>query len=1298
MNWDNPHHFLQSLMTSRQGPTIAELPSSSRIKTIQEIAAVMPCLNSSCRASLTVLPSPERLMGIDNSSQVTESADGAVIIENDYIDQACDISMLERIIRTHPVWFLPSITRPGAIHLLQGKEIGNFVVRKSSKQNTMAISVRLPKNKGPYIEHYLIEATGREYHLEGSDNHFEAIPTLVAHYCECCDELPVQLTLPQTISLASSRQELSSIAMLGQDFWVSTMAKSPSTYLPELSSKEPSSQDTQNCPPAPAIPSFSTFGQQHNNSAAKPAIISLDANKIYDSNSSLFQTSTSSNNSTLEHKPASLSPPPPPPRWCKPQTCFTTAANFTVTTTVTFNMNQCKTNVPANTIPMDKKTEIVPIDNEPLKRPQTLTGSRKSNSGKHKKKMNHYTQSNIIDSPPDYYRSSLADKISDYEDIWASPSKPDTPQPMDSKYEFVTFKAQESPTTKEKNNAKGLASANQTDQEKVKLKEQVNGNSDVVIDESDEKSNGFVLVDNSPKKVRNKLGLTILTGKYGSSELRKQSSPFYTEPVDSVNDEASVQRPKPTIEGIKTKIKHRNKIHPRLLNHRHSDPNIQWPLPKNSGALETIFASEDTQTLSSSLNNLSHQNNGVTDAKGGFVNAGFHSQSSQSLLVDKNGSLVKQISDSSSRLDVEDESNEKRPLSQKLPLILPKLMSGRSFNNSAWPVDSSWEWLGIDGDSLLGDSDVDDDATIESLIRKDAKFPLGEFRRETSLDTTSMYCSDRITVEDLIQQKSPDLHVPEIQPLTRNNLLRVSEYDNLDDGRPVEKDNFAFDRSETASSMTEFSEPWDSAPWDQLMRYVNEAGVIPEEREKERHENCRNTNIEENEKPKHLHVPQVNEKSNTMNGSSSMSLMVDDGMSLSSLPTVDMERESSCAAQDKNQLNPPSMNVFLLRGKNKNLGDSIREYVLRLSQDKSTTFGNTIDHFIRCTLEGHEMNPHVVMRNVRQFMSGIKNYLVKSGEGQFETVVQSERSKLKANEFLNLDAILESVLNKIVIKPLKKHIYQLFVNEYTRSGALKLLSDNIKYARTKTPGEFGIEPGFNLLKGLAMDSVHHYLRRLQQVYSPMKKLENLLAAISHIIKCIKSEKRKGISLSTDDFLPVLMYVLVHCGMIAAEIEADYMWGLLHPSLLTGEGGYYLTTLSSAVHVLKTFHKCNNDYHEGIFNSFETRETLLPMLSDMQGFMKILIPDELNGSIISKTFPIRPRMSTREIVKMIAHKFSITNPQDYGLFKLVNGEETLLMESECPYSIKAELTASGMDCAFAYKRVDAKIAWPLSSKS
>ncbi len=47
------------------------------------------------------------------------------------------------------------------------------------------------------------------------------------------------------------------------------------------------------------------------------------------------------------------------------------------------------------------------------------------------------------------------------------------------------------------------------------------------------------------------------------------------------------------------------------------------------------------------------------------------------------------------------------------------------------------------------------------------------------------------------------------------------------------------------------------------------------------------------------------------------------------------------------------------------------------------------------------------------------------------------------------------------------------------------------------------------------------------------------------------------------FLPLFVWVLVQCSFHRAEIEAEYMWGLAHPSLFNGEAGYYLTTLTSA---------------------------------------------------------------------------------------------------------------------------------------
>lgn len=54
-------------------------------------------------------------------------------------------------------------------------------------------------------------------------------------------------------------------------------------------------------------------------------------------------------------------------------------------------------------------------------------------------------------------------------------------------------------------------------------------------------------------------------------------------------------------------------------------------------------------------------------------------------------------------------------------------------------------------------------------------------------------------------------------------------------------------------------------------------------------------------------------------------------------------------------------------------------------------------------------------------------------------------------------------------------------------------------------------------------------------------------------------------------------------------------------------------------------------------------------------LKVVVPDELHGSILTKTVPARPQMTTKEVCKIIAHKARITNPQDYALYRLTDGE-------------------------------------------
>jgi len=96
------------------------------------------------------------------------------------------------------------------------------------------------------------------------------------------------------------------------------------------------------------------------------------------------------------------------------------------------------------------------------------------------------------------------------------------------------------------------------------------------------------------------------------------------------------------------------------------------------------------------------------------------------------------------------------------------------------------------------------------------------------------------------------------------------------------------------------------------------------------------------------------------------------------------------------------------------------------------------------------------MRNMRQFMSGMKNYLVKHGEKNFSEEVENARGTLKMHEFLNLDSILEGVMHQLIILPLREYLNELFVDYYGTRGDIELIISNMKYAENKDSPAFGV--------------------------------------------------------------------------------------------------------------------------------------------------------------------------------------------------------------------------------------------------
>ncbi|XP_050343973.1 protein sprint isoform X6 [Nymphalis io] len=1067
----------------------------------------------------------------------------------------CDIGLLERLIRTHPVWFLPGIQRAGAFHLLQGKEEGNFVVRQSSQPDTMAISVRLPADKGPYIEHYLIQASSGRIGLETSHNRFDNIPELIAHYSQCCDELPVQLQLPRPLREAKSRHQLSSLALLGQEFWGYPMANPKNNPNNLLSpSQLPNGSIPMAVTPSDTGSSLSSFNA-NTVANSREQILSPDKDQNVVLKMSPVDTSGSppSQSQSLSTFKGRTAPSPP----AKPTGTFVRAPRPT----------------PPNTLNLISSTE-----------------------------------SDILESPGVYYRSSLMDKVSDYEDIWGPESNNcSTFKPLKSENDNNNVNsgimkskrpdllpdtlpklnaAKSTQSILEKENMILLNSVESLNEKRNlsdnSLKKSFNGSNEIIAttnskgDVVAKRPDKLNIVMNMNKKLTEEIEATLKIRenhniesmetvkieddfiKRDDSEKEHAGSPFYADPVDAIKEAAllPVQRRKLLRSGVN-------------LSQRYSEPPSQnhpyYPLRDMHSIEELSPSSPNTSTSVDNLVSL---------------------------------------------------RSKPKMKAVEPPRVAAKPPSGR--NEHTWAVDSSWQFINKNDECSNSES-----GTFPSLVEQESRL--------SGVDDGVQH----LTVHQVVAQRFPELRLnaePAALPEEVRSPPRASCYDNVHDLRPL---------SEQASDDgTVFSEPWDSSQWD---------GLIPP------------TNVQQ-------------------------SYEADEPCEWESPIPRRGPAAVTRAKSFRDRLDPllAAGRVRALRGgrTTRGAGAALRAYALHLAQDKSTTFAQNVDNFIACTLDSKETCPQIMMRNMRQFMSGMKNYLVKHGEREFEKEVEKERLKLKPNEFLNLDAILEGVMHRLVVRPLRSKLYTLLASWH--SADVRQLHSAIERAQHATPLQLGIKESTKIPSSAVLAIISKHFLKMQEADSPLDKLENLLAAISVMFNAIRGERTLG----ADDLLPVLAWTVARCRLVCAELEAELMAGLLPAALLAGEGGYYLTALFSAVAVLKrlapdTGPDSTTPWRRGSAES--AREGCGVAV------VRVALPDECRGSIRRVALPCRPGARARDLCRALAHAAHITNPQDYALFALHDGQETMLNENDCPQEVMSE--KSGQNFILAYKRIDAKIAWP-----
>lgn len=145
--------------------------------------------------------------------------------------------------------------------------------------------------------------------------------------------------------------------------------------------------------------------------------------------------------------------------------------------------------------------------------------------------------------------------------------------------------------------------------------------------------------------------------------------------------------------------------------------------------------------------------------------------------------------------------------------------------------------------------------------------------------------------------------------------------------------------------------------------------------------------------------------------------------------------------------------------------------------------------------------------------------------------------------------------------------------ENIKNGSFETLTANLSKVRTMRPDQLGFPKGTLAPDLKKMEQVRVHLRKMQNHYSPLKKLENLLKALNVVLKPSTNTLGKGSPTkklpSADEIIRWLVFLLARTSTVSCEVEAWYMWELLPQQLLTtGDAAYYLSTLLSAVHVLK----------------------------------------------------------------------------------------------------------------------------------
>uniref|UniRef100_A0A3Q2I7U4 Ras and Rab interactor 1 n=1 Tax=Equus caballus TaxID=9796 RepID=A0A3Q2I7U4_HORSE len=304
-----------------------------------------------------------------------------------------------------------------------------------------------------------------------------------------------------------------------------------------------------------------------------------------------------------------------------------------------------------------------------------------------------------------------------------------------------------------------------------------------------------------------------------------------------------------------------------------------------------------------------------------------------------------------------------------------------------------------------------------------------------------------------------------------------------------------------------------------------------------------------------------------------------------------------------------------------------------LMHDRHTAVGQLVQDLLTQVRAGPEPRE---LQGIREALSRARAML--SAELGPEKLLPPER----------LECVLEKSLHRSVLKPLRPILAARLRRRLSANGSLGRLAEGLRLARAQGPRAFGSH--LSLPSPVEMEQVRQKLLQLLRAYSPSAQVKWLLQACKLLYTALRTHAGEGAG--ADEFLPLLSIVLAQCNLPELLLEAEYMSELLEPALLTGEGGYYLTTLSASLALLSSLGQAHtlplspSQELQRSLSLWEQRR--LPASHSFQHLLRVAYQDPSSGCT-SKTLAVPPGASIATLNQLCATKFRVSQPDAFGLF-------------------------------------------------